>query len=137
MSRRSREAARVERAALSAYRPPEAAREPRWAGKPTTSYVDVACRLRAALATLPDTYEGIAHMLSTHKVRGFTCRSDADPLANYLTTFVGHAVFVGPSTICATEGMEWSLEVGTPRAVRMFVAGFDAGEWPHLVTPEN
>lgn len=116
---------------------PEAARRPSWAGTPTTSYVEVACRLKAALGTLPLHEDDIARMLHAHRIRGYTCRADCDPLALYLTTFIGHAVYVGSSDITADEGLEWSMSVGTPRAVRMFLTAFDAGEYPNLVLPEN
>lgn len=132
-----REARRVERAAEAARGERKPERLPRWAGRPTTSYVDVACRLRVALATLPDTPQGIALLLEAHMVRGYTMAADCCPLAQYLTVFVGHAINCGPDTVEADQPREWSIEVVTPHAVRMFIIGFDAGEYPSLAHPEN
>lgn len=127
----------MEQAAEAARGERRPGQRPSWAGEPTTSYVDVACRLRVALGTLPDHPTDIARLMEAHQVRGYTMAAHRCPLSNYLTVFVGHNVYVGPETVTADEPREWSIEVATPRAVELFVIGFDAGEYPALVHPEN
>lgn len=83
------------------------------------------------LAALGNTADEVAETLRRLGVTGQRVVADSCPVANYLREFagVGHPA-MSPAWIKLGDG--W---IATPAPVARFVARFDLGEFPDLITP--
>jgi hypothetical protein len=94
----------------------------------------LADKLRISLTRLAAMAGGVAAVMEDAGIKGSMGSDDLCPAALWLSARIGTEVRVGSDRVRARAGTTW-VEAALPATVSDFVARFDQGSYPELVTP--
>lgn len=94
----------------------------------------LADKLERALGRLAGMAGGIAAVMEDAGIKGSMESDDLCPMALWLQARLETEVRVGSGRVRARDGLGW-VEVQLPVKVSEFVALFDSGSYPQLVSP--
>ncbi|MFI5891946.1 hypothetical protein ACIA5D_17735 [Actinoplanes sp. NPDC051513] len=91
--------------------------------------------IAGALLTIGNDSAAVAEILRTYGCRGIANNPADNPLTNFLARYgvrEPEVAWNGRGYVCQSNAYEHEVCVPLPDPVAMFMAQFDAGQWPNL-----